>query len=98
MVNNNVKRKIVLIILLPCSGQDQIINLLYLGGKLALPLIGYFMPGFSVRVMTLPQVFGGGGGLSQIFTHAGQRQFLAQQQGGLQLLPQEEVVPGFLHL
>lgn len=76
----------------------MIIKLIYLGSKLALSFIGYFMPRVRIRVVTLPQVFGGGGGLGQIFTHAGQRHFLAQQQGGLQLLPQEEVVPGFLHL
>lgn len=78
--------------------QTRIIKLLYLGSKLALPLIGYFTPRVRVRVVTLPQVFGGGGGFGQIFTHAGQRHLLAQQQGGLQLLPQEEVMPGFLHL
>lgn len=95
MTNNNVKRGVSFFSSAPQKG---IIKHLYLGSKFALPLIGYFMPELSVNVVTLTQMFGGGGGLGQIFTHAGQRHFLAQQQGGLKLLPQEEVMPGFLYL
>lgn len=71
-------------------------SLIHLCSQLLLPLVGCIRAG--ARVVAQAQVGGWGRGLGQILTPAGQQRLLAQQQGGLQLLPKEEVVSGFLHL